>query len=77
MWVLCIVLSVIAAACTCRSGTPRATRRARHGMSRRARDLLLGVALAAVTFAGVAWQAGATTPDGAHNRLPSLICPLH
>ena len=29
-------------------------------MSRRARDLLIGVALTAVTFAGMAWQAGAT-----------------
>ena len=46
-------------------------------MSRRGRDLLLGVALTAVTFVGVAWQAGATAPDGAHNRLPPLICPLH
>jgi hypothetical protein len=46
-------------------------------MSRRARDLLLGVVLVAVTSAGVAWQAGATAPDGAHNRLPPLICPLH
>jgi hypothetical protein len=46
-------------------------------MSRRGRDLLLGVALAAVTFAGVAWQAGAAAPEGAHERLPPLICPLH
>jgi hypothetical protein len=46
-------------------------------MSRRARDLLIGVALAAVTFAGVAWQAGATKSDGAHRELPALVCPLH
>jgi hypothetical protein len=46
-------------------------------MSRLVRDLLIGVALAAVTFAGVAWQAGATAPDGAHRELPALVCPLH
>jgi hypothetical protein len=46
-------------------------------MSRRVRDLLIGVALAAVTFAGVAWQTGATAPDGAHRELPPLVCPLH
>jgi hypothetical protein len=46
-------------------------------MSRRVRDLLIGVVLALVTFAGVAWQAGATAPDGAHRDLPPLICPLH
>jgi hypothetical protein len=46
-------------------------------MSRTVRDLLIGVALAAVTFAGVAWQAGATASDGAHRELPSLVCPLH
>jgi len=46
-------------------------------MSRRVRDLLVGVALTLVTFAGVAWQVGATQPDGAHRELPPLICPLH
>jgi hypothetical protein len=46
-------------------------------MSRRIRDLLVGLALTAVTFAGVAWQAGATASDGAHRELPSLVCPLH
>ncbi len=46
-------------------------------MSRRMRDLLIGVALTLITFAGVAWQAGATAPDGAHRDLPPLICPLH
>jgi hypothetical protein len=46
-------------------------------MSRRVRDLLLGVALAAVTLAGVAWQAGASTGDVGHRELPPLICPLH
>lgn len=46
-------------------------------MSQRARDLLLGVALTLVAFLGVAWQAGATAPEGAHRELPPLICPLH
>jgi hypothetical protein len=46
-------------------------------MSQRARDLLIGVALALVTLSGVAWQAGATAPDGEHRELPPLICPLH
>jgi hypothetical protein len=46
-------------------------------MTRRVRDLLIGVALAAVTFLGVAWQSGATANDGAHRELPALVCPLH
>lgn len=46
-------------------------------MSRGARDLLLGLALFALTFAGVAWQAGATSADGAHRELPAFVCPLH
>jgi hypothetical protein len=46
-------------------------------MSRTVRDLLIGLVLALVTFALVAWQVGATAPDGAHRELPPLICPLH
>jgi hypothetical protein len=46
-------------------------------LRRGVRDLLIGVALAAVTFAGVAWQAGATASDGAHRELPAFVCPLH
>jgi len=57
-------------------------------MSRRARDLLLGVVLSLVTFAGVLWQvdqSGAlrdARAAGQHagqerQSLPRLICPLH
>lgn len=58
-------------------------------MSRRLRDLLLGVALSLVTFAGVLWQvdrAGALRDGDARAgaskqqeqvSLPRLICPLH
>ena len=46
-------------------------------MTRRARDLLLGVILTLVALALVAWQTGATARDGAHRELPPLICPLH
>jgi hypothetical protein len=57
-------------------------------MSRRARDLLLGVALTVSAFAGALWQvdqSGAlgdagTRPAGTseqHVSLPRLICPLH
>ena len=59
-------------------------------MSRRLRDLLLGLVLALVTFAGVLWQvdragalrqgdgrAAATTKSQEQVSLPRLICPLH
>ena len=77
MWVLCIALSLLAAAVHLPIHERRARRRPERRMSRRARDLLLGVALAAVTLAGVAWQAGASTGDVGHRELPPLICPLH
>jgi len=43
---------------------------------RRARDLLLGVALFAAASLGALWQVNETTarePDS----LPRLVCPLH
>ena len=54
-------------------------------MTRRARDLLLGVGLSLVTFAGVVWQveqSGALRDAQAAagkepTSLPRLICPLH
>ncbi|MEA2324690.1 MAG: hypothetical protein QOD81_4540 [Solirubrobacteraceae bacterium] len=57
-------------------------------MSRRARDLLLGLLLTLTAFAGVLWQvdqSGALRDSGAraaarsdeHVSLPRLICPLH
>ena len=64
MWVLCIALSLFAADHP--PPDPRAAgdggARREPGMSRRVRDLLLGVALTLVTFAGVAWQAGRRRP---------------
>jgi hypothetical protein len=44
------------------------------GMTRRRRDLLLGVVLALVAFAGAAVQ---VETSEAHRELPSLVCPLH
>ncbi|MEA2290938.1 MAG: hypothetical protein QOD55_2935 [Solirubrobacteraceae bacterium] len=57
-------------------------------MSRRARDLLLGLALSLVAFGGVLWQvdqSGALRDGPARTAsvgdertsLPRLICPLH
>jgi hypothetical protein len=48
-------------------------------MSRRLRDVLIGVLLTLVTFLGVLWQVneagalGSKDPDS----LPRLVCPLH
>jgi hypothetical protein len=43
-------------------------------MSRRMRELLVGVAITLVAFAGVYWQAGQA---GASGEVPRLVCPLH
>ena len=43
-------------------------------MSRRMRELLVGVALTLVAFAGVFWQA---EQPGQAGELPRLVCPLH
>jgi hypothetical protein len=43
-------------------------------MSRRMRELLVGVAITLVAFGGVYWQAGQA---GASGELPRLVCPLH
>ena len=43
-------------------------------MSRRARDVLVGVALTLVALGGAAIQVDASE---AHRELPPLICPLH
>jgi hypothetical protein len=43
-------------------------------MSRRMRELLVGVALTLVAFAGVFWQA---EQPGESGELPRLVCPLH
>jgi hypothetical protein len=43
-------------------------------MSRRMRELLVGVALTVVAFAGVFWQA---EQPGEAGELPRLVCPLH
>jgi hypothetical protein len=43
-------------------------------MSRRMRELLVGLAITAVAFGGVYWQAGQA---GASGELPRLVCPLH
>jgi hypothetical protein len=44
-------------------------------MSRRSRELLVGVALTLVAFAGVLWQVEQSAATG--KSLPVLICPLH
>jgi hypothetical protein len=48
-------------------------------MSRRLRDLVLGLVLALVTFLGVLWQVNESGALGADDRdsLPRLVCPLH
>jgi hypothetical protein len=38
------------------------------------RELLVGVAITVVAFAGVSWQAG---QSGASGDVPRLVCPLH
>jgi hypothetical protein len=43
-------------------------------MTRRMRELLLGVAITAVAFAGVYWQA---EQPGEAGEMPRLVCPLH
>ena len=44
-------------------------------MTRRLRrDLLVGLVITLVAFAGVYWQAGQA---GASGEVPRLICPLH
>ena len=44
------------------------------GMTRRMRELLVGVAITLVAFAGVYWQA---EQPGEAGELPRLVCPLH
>ena len=49
------------------------------GMSRLARDLLIGVALALVALAGTVWSLAeyeASAGDG-RGSVPQLVCPLH
>jgi hypothetical protein len=49
-------------------------------MSTRARDLLLGLALALVALGGAAWQveqSAAAAAENGQDTLPRLICPLH
>jgi hypothetical protein len=43
-------------------------------MSRRMRELLVGVAITLVAFAGVYWQAA---QPGQAGEAPRLVCPLH
>jgi hypothetical protein len=43
-------------------------------MSRRMRELLVGVAITLVAVAGVFWQA---EQPGEAGELPRLVCPLH
>jgi hypothetical protein len=43
-------------------------------MSRRMQELLVGVAITLVAFAGVYWQA---EQPGEAGELPRLVCPLH
>jgi hypothetical protein len=48
-------------------------------MSRLARDLLIGVALALVALAGTVWSLAeyeASAGDG-RGSVPQLVCPLH
>jgi hypothetical protein len=49
-------------------------------MSSRARDLLIGLALALIALAGAAWQveqSAAAAAEKGQDNLPRLICPLH
>jgi hypothetical protein len=43
-------------------------------MTRRVRELVVGVAITLVAFGGVYWQAGQAGEAG---ELPRLVCPLH
>ena len=43
-------------------------------MTRRMRELLVGVAITLAAFAGVYWQA---EQPGEAGELPRLVCPLH
>ena len=43
-------------------------------MSRRVRELLVGVAITLVALGGVFWQAGQAGEAG---EVPRLVCPLH
>jgi hypothetical protein len=43
-------------------------------MRRWVRDLIVGVAITLVAFAGVFWQA---EQPGEAGELPRLVCPLH
>ncbi|MEA2177914.1 MAG: hypothetical protein QOG77_1211 [Solirubrobacteraceae bacterium] len=48
-------------------------------MSRRVRDVLVGVALTLVTFMGVLWQVNEAGALGSKDpgSVPRLVCPLH
>ena len=48
-------------------------------MTRRARDLLLGVILTLVALMGVLYQVAAATPEDSTGaeRMPRLVCPFH
>ena len=48
-------------------------------MSTRRAELLVGLALAVVAFAGASWQVDAATPSPGEGSegLPKLVCPLH
>ena len=43
-------------------------------MTRRVRELVVGVAITLVAFGGVYWQAGQAGEAG---EVPRLVCPLH
>ena len=43
-------------------------------MTRRLRELVVGVAITLVAFGGVYWQAGQAGETG---ELPRFVCPLH
>ena len=48
-------------------------------MTRRARDLLIGVILTLVTLMGVLYQVAAATPSDSEGaaKMPRLVCPFH
>jgi hypothetical protein len=48
-------------------------------MSRRVRDVLIGVALTAIAFLGVLYQVNEAQgePAPGESSLPRLMCPLH
>jgi hypothetical protein len=43
-------------------------------VSRRVRELVVGLAITLVAFGGVFWQAGQAGEAG---EVPRLVCPLH